>query len=56
MMLPYLEIYLYMIWLFIKGGYRDRVYMLGADVFTLKFVYQHYIVNTAAPSMYTRPI
>ena len=29
--------------------------MLGAVVFTLKFIDQYYIVNTAAPNMYTRP-
>ena len=30
--------------------------MLGAAVFTLKFVDQHYIVNTVAPNMYPLPL
>ena len=38
------------------GDCIGRVYMLGAAVFTLQFVDQHYIVNPAALNMYTWPI
>ena len=40
----------------LTGSIIGRGYMLGAAVFTLKFVDQHEIVNIAAPNMYTRPI
>ena len=37
----------------LNGDYISRLYMLGAAVFTLKFVDQHYIVNTLTPNLYT---
>ena len=40
--------------LLLKWDYIGRVYMLGASVF--RFGDQHYIVNTAAPNMYTHPL